>query len=270
MLDARSRGDARSITQRVAGGTQQSLGAFVQDIFTPMPKLVVTLSARVDRWRNYDAHNLETTVATGLPTANNNRPAPRRRCPDVPEDRTDTVVSPRVAALYHVTDRVSAWGDFELRIPRADAQRAVPPVLGRRGIDARNDQLGPERLVGGELGVNVAPAPQPYGARDLVRQPREGSGLERHDRHQPAAAAEPRPTRIWGIQTDVEYRLGSFWRFSGGYLYNQARVVEFAANPALASNCPGLPRGSVLAAAGAGAAARCVRRTRIHAMSPRR
>ena len=57
--------------QRVSGGTQQLSGAFLQDIFTPVSKLVITLSARVDHWRNYDGHNLETTVATGLPTANN-------------------------------------------------------------------------------------------------------------------------------------------------------------------------------------------------------
>ena len=88
--------------QRFSGGTQQSLGAFVQDIFTPIAKLVLTLSARVDRWNNYNGHNLETTVATGLPTANN-RPVD---CPT----RNDTVVSPHLGALYHATDRVSVWG----------------------------------------------------------------------------------------------------------------------------------------------------------------
>jgi outer membrane receptor protein involved in Fe transport len=31
----------------------------------------------------------------------------------------------------------------------------------------------------------------------------------------------------------VEYRLGSFWRFSGGYLYDQAEVTEADKNPAL-------------------------------------
>ena len=76
--------------QRFSGGSQQSLGAFVQDIFTPIDKLVLTLSARVDRWNNYNGHNLETTVATGAPTANNRpsipdtqrhrrQPASRRR-----------------------------------------------------------------------------------------------------------------------------------------------------------------------------------------------
>ncbi len=51
-----------------------------------------------------------------------------------------------------------------------------------------------------------------------------------------------------GFQTEVEYRPGSFWRVSGGYLYNHATVEEFAANPALVGNfLPQVPknRGSV-------------------------
>jgi outer membrane receptor protein involved in Fe transport len=74
--------------QRVSGGTQQSTGVFVQDIFTPTSKLVLTLSARLDHWRNYDGHNLETTVATGQPTINNKPALP---------DKSDNVASPRAA-----------------------------------------------------------------------------------------------------------------------------------------------------------------------------
>jgi outer membrane receptor protein involved in Fe transport len=37
-------------------------------------------------------------------------------------------------------------------------------------------------------------------------------------------------TRIWGVQSDVEYRPGSSWRFSGGYVYDQAKVTENPAN----------------------------------------
>src|SRR5262249_7774414 len=87
--------------QRGAGGNAQVSGAFVQDIFTPASQLVITLSARVDHWRNSDGHNLETNVSTGLPTGNNR--------PSIP-DRSDTVVSPRGAVLYHVSDKVSVWG----------------------------------------------------------------------------------------------------------------------------------------------------------------
>ena len=33
-------------------------------------------------------------------------------------------------------------------------------------------------------------------------------------------------TRIHGLQSDVEYRAGSFLRFSAGYLYNDAKVTD--------------------------------------------
>ncbi|MEO8682283.1 MAG: TonB-dependent receptor, partial [Vicinamibacterales bacterium] len=87
--------------RRLSGGSQQSQGAFVQDVITPTDKLVLTLNARVDHWRNYNGHNLETSVVTGVPTANNK--------PSLP-DKTDTVVSPRLAALYHLTNRITTWG----------------------------------------------------------------------------------------------------------------------------------------------------------------
>src|SRR5262249_9269060 len=133
--------------QRVSGGTQQISGGFVQDVLMPAPKLTLTLGARVDHWRNYDAHNIETTVATGLPTANNR--------PSLP-DRNDTVVRLRPAAMDAVTDWLSVWGDASsgFREPTLNElyrQFQVGAILTRA-----NDQLGPERLVGGEAGVHIA------------------------------------------------------------------------------------------------------------------
>ncbi|MSO46087.1 MAG: TonB-dependent receptor [Acidobacteria bacterium] len=229
-------------THRVSGGTQQSVGAFVQDIFTPVPKVAVTLSARVDRWRSYDGHNLETTVVTGRPTANNR--------PSLPE-KSDTVVSPRVAAIYHLTDRVSAWGDYGLGF-RAPTLNELYRSFSVGGTTTRpNDQLGPERLKGGEAGITVAPARNVVvrttwydnRVKDSVGNVTIGANLQQRQ--------NLGRTRIWGIQSDVEYRHGSFWRFSGGYLYNQATVEEFATNPALVGKfLPQVPehRGSVQAA----------------------
>src|SRR6185369_11254887 len=89
------------------------------------------------------------TVATGLPTANNK--------PTLP-DRTDTVVSPRVAALVHVTDRITTWGAFNSGF-RAPTLTELYRQFSVGAVTTRpNDQLGPEKLKGGELGVNVAPA----------------------------------------------------------------------------------------------------------------
>ena len=203
--------------QRVSGGTQQSLGAFVQDIFTPTSKTVVTLSARADHWRNYDGHNLETTVATGLPTVNNRASIP---------ERTDTVLSPRVAALYHLSDSVTAWASINSGF-RAPTLTELYRQFSVGAVTTRpNDQLGPERLLGGEAGINVAPV------RNLtvratwfdnrIKNPVSNVTLT-------ATLAQKQNlgrTRVWGVQTDAEYRLGTSWRVAAGYLYDQAKVTD--------------------------------------------
>ena len=95
-----------------------------------------------------------TTAATSRrPSPPGCRPPTSRTLPD----RDDTVFSPRAAALYRVTDKVSAWGSIGsgFRAPTLNElyrQFRVGAVL-----TLANDQLGPERLIGGELGVSVAP-----------------------------------------------------------------------------------------------------------------
>jgi outer membrane receptor protein involved in Fe transport len=230
--------------KRVSGGTQRSVGAFVQDILTPLPKLTVTLSGRVDQWKNYNAHNLENSVPSGAPTANN------RLLPD----RDDTVFSPRIAAMYHLTDRVNLWGDISsgFRAPTLNElyrQFRVGTVL-----TLANDQLGPERLVGGEAGINVAPR------RDVTWRTTWFDNRVKNPVGNitqivtPAQTTQQRQnlgrTRIWGIQSDVEYRIGPSFRLAAGYLYNQAKVEDYSANPRLVGKfLPQVPkhRGSVQA-----------------------
>jgi outer membrane receptor protein involved in Fe transport len=50
-------------------------------------------------------------------------------------------------------------------------------------------------------------------------------------------------THVAGLQTDVEYRLGSSWTLSGGYLFSHATVTAFDANPELVGNVlPQVPK----------------------------
>ncbi len=87
-------------------------------------------------------------MATGLPTGNNR--------PSLP-DKRDTVFSPRVAALYHVSNRASVWGaaNSAFRAP------TLTELYRQFSVGAvttfPNSEQGPERLVGGELGLNLAP-----------------------------------------------------------------------------------------------------------------
>ena len=207
---------------RVAGGTQRSLGVFVQDVFVPVTNLTVTASARLDRWRNYDAHNTETTLSTG---AINDPVLP---------DKENSVGSPRIGALYRFHDRLSVWGDIGsgFRAPtlnelyRRFSQGAV--------VTLANPALGPERLTGGELGVNVVPLSRVTWRTtwfdNRVKDPVANVTITPPNLIQRQNLGR---TRIWGVQTDADYRIGRTLRIGGAYIYDVAKVVENPANPAL-------------------------------------
>ena len=229
--------------QRVSGGTQKSIGVFVQDILTPLPKLSMTLSARVDHWRNYDAHNLETAVIAG--TATNN-------IPSLP-DRGDTVISPRAAARYQMTEKVSVWGDIGAGFRAPTLNELYRQFRVGAVLTTANAQLGPERLLGGEAGISLAPARNVtfrltwYDNR--VTNPVSNVTLSTVGASVTQQRQNLGETRIRGLQSDVEYRAGSFWRMSAAYLYNNAKVTDGGAtNAALVGKfLPQVPmnRGSV-------------------------
>jgi outer membrane receptor protein involved in Fe transport len=242
--------------QRVSGGTQNSMGVFVQDLLTPLPKLSMTLSARVDHWRNYDAHNLETAVIAG--TVTNNKPS----CdssggtpPSCLADRADTVLSPRAAARYQITDKVSAWGDIGAGFRAPTLNELYRQFRVGTVLTLANENLGPERLVGGEAGISVAPT------RDVtfrmtwfdnrVTNPVSNVTLTAVGANVTQQRQNLGETRIRGVQSDVEYRAGSFVRLSAGYIHNSAKVTDGgAANAALVGKfLPQVPmnRGSLRA-----------------------
>jgi outer membrane receptor protein involved in Fe transport len=207
--------------RRISGGSQRSVGAFAQDVFSPVDRLTLTLSARVDRWRNYDGHNLETSQPSGVPTANNRATLP---------EKSDTVASPRAAALYRVSDQLNVWGGvgWGFRAPTLNElyrQFRVGQVL-----TLANPELGPERLVGGEFGVNVEPVPNLTVRGTWFDNRMKNPVANVTIAVAPALTTQQRQnlgrTRIRGVQTDVEYRLRTDWRVSAGYLYNDATVTE--------------------------------------------
>ncbi len=216
--------------QRISGGTQLSQGLFIQDILTPIPQVTITAGARLDNWRNYDARNLETSLPSGAPTANNN--------PSLAE-RDDTVVSPRVAAMYRVSDRVNVWSSFSygFRAPTLNElyrQFRVGAILTQA-----NFNLGPERLKGGELGLNLLPHPNAtvratyYDNR--IKNPVANVTLTAGTRQRQNLGR----TQVRGVQFDADYRLGTDWRIGGGYVYGDARVRQYNPTPAPAVSLVG-------------------------------
>jgi len=241
---------------RVSGGTQRSVGVYAQDILTPATNLTVTISARVDNWRNYNPHNLETPVIPG--TVVSNRPA----CsvsggvpPTCLQDRSDTTVSPRVAARYQAAGWIGVWAAIGsgFRAPTLNElyrQFRVGTVL-----TTANDQLGPERLLGEEAGISLTPVRnvtiRTTWFDNRITNPVSNVTLTVQGANVTQQRQNLGETHIWGLQNDVEYRFRSSFKFSAAYLYNHAKVTDGGtANATLVGNfLPQVPmhRGSIRA-----------------------
>jgi outer membrane receptor protein involved in Fe transport len=218
------------VTHRVSGGSQRSYGAFIQDVFNPIDRLSLTMSLRVDDWKNYDGHNLETTVATGQPVPPGiSNGVPVGHQPDLP-DRKDTAVSPRGGVMYRISDHLSVWGSASggFRAPTLNElyrQFRVGALLV-----LANNQLGPENLIGGEAGVNVI-ATENVTVRGTwyingIENPVSNVTIGTNTQQRQNLGR----TKVQGFQTDVEYRLATRWRVAGAYLFNDAKVTDNPTN----------------------------------------
>src|SRR5215471_5985438 len=213
---------------RVSGGTQRNIGAYVQDMIAASNNLEITLSARVDSWSNYNAHNTEVAIPANTLTVNN--------APTLP-GQDDTVVTPRAAAIYHANDIVSVWGDIGAGFRAPTLNELYRRFSKGTVLTLPNFSLGPERLVGGELGVNLAPAKN-LTARatwfyNRVHNPVSNVTIATQGANVTVQRQNLGETEIQGLQLDAEYRINKNWRVSGGYLYDHATIIDNPANPAI-------------------------------------
>jgi outer membrane receptor protein involved in Fe transport len=214
---------------RVAGGEQQIYGLFVQDVYTPHPRLELVGGVRGDYWRAYDGFRRDTPPPAGVPA--------RQSFADI--DRLG--VSPRVAMLFHATPstdlRASAYQGF--RVPTINELYRVFRV--RNDVTAANAHLRPERLTGGEVGVQQRVGPFEARAtafwnevQDLVANvtlttslPDCPAGTICRQRQNLDRA------RIRGVETELELRPARGWKIIGGYIFTDAEVIDAPAQRAL-------------------------------------
>ncbi len=207
---------------RVAGGEQQLSGLFVQDVYRPIPMLELVAGVRGDYWRAYNGFRRDTPPPAGIPA--------RQTYSDI--DRFG--VSPRVAAVVHVTAstdvRASAYQGF--RVPTINELYRVFRV--RNDVTAANEHLKPERLTGGEAGVEQRWGPFTGRATafwnevaDLIanvtlttRLPDCPAGTTCRQRQNLDRA------RIRGVETELELRPARDWRIIAGYTFTDATVLD--------------------------------------------
>jgi outer membrane cobalamin receptor len=249
------------VLHRVSGGTQQSIGAFVEDIWQPISRLTMTFAGRVDHFANYNAHNLENTVLAGVlgpPTVNNN--------PNLPE-HVETVGTPRLGAVYHVMSRVNVWADVSSGFRAPTLNELYRQFKKGTTTTLANYALVPERLLGSEGGAsliitkNLTVRATMFDNRVTNPVTNVTIATRVTPTTLPTATATCTPsvsqicvqrqnlgrTAVDGFQTDVEFRQRG-WRLAAGFVHEAATVRADAANPALVGNfLPEVPknRGSV-------------------------
>ena len=205
----------------LARGQQLGGGPFAEWIYRPTEQLIITPSVRADWWKQFNA---QVVSSTGMIT--------------LPNDRTISVVNPKLSALY----RVEEW----LRVGASVYQGFRAPTLnelyrsfGFGGFTfAANDRLAPERLTGVE-GKIEGELP---GIPDLSWRV-SGHFDEVKDQilfvTQSSLLAQRQNigrTRTIGTEADVRWRAAPLLAATVGYAYADSAITSFPGNPSREGN----------------------------------
>jgi outer membrane receptor protein involved in Fe transport len=209
-----------------AGGRQRSASLFARDIIRATPRLIVTPSARFDRWRNSDARQTTRSLARNGTTS-------------VVQfaERDETAFSPQLSALYKLGGTLSLTGSFARAFRAPTLNELYRSFRVGNVFTLANSNLSAERLTGGEAGLIFSPR-----ARLALRADAFWSDVTRPVANvtlsvTPALITRQRQnlgrTRTRGFEAEAETKVGNHWSLSGGYLFADARVVSFPADTTL-------------------------------------
>jgi outer membrane receptor protein involved in Fe transport len=210
-----------------SGGRERTLGVFAEDIIRITPRWLLTLGARGDHWRNYDALSTSRPLPAQTPVTVTKFP-----------DRTENAFSPRVALMHKLTENVSVVvsGYRAFRAPTLNElyrSFRVGNVLTQANVNLRA-----ERLTGAEAGISASAFDKKLNLRgtffwsEIVR-PVANVTLS----VTPALITRQRQnlgrTRSRGVDIEADARITNTVTFSGGYQFLDATVLKFPANTSL-------------------------------------
>jgi outer membrane receptor protein involved in Fe transport len=209
------------------GGRARTFGFYVRDAWRLTDRLVVIPGARFDRWRNYRAQ--QTT-----------RPLAGTAAPAVVAfgGRTETAFSPQLAAVFKLSDSFSLNATFARAFRAPTLNELYRSFRVGNVVTLADETLRAERLTSGEAGLIFTSTRRGMTARagffhaDVTRPVANvtlsvAPGLITRQRRNLGR------TRTRGFEAEFEKRIGNGWTVSAGYLFADARVASFPADPAL-------------------------------------
>lgn len=222
---------ARGETVQSAGGKQMTGGLFGELLFAPVAPLSISVAIREDFWRNFDAFRAD---------------GPRRAL----ATRSDSFFSPRISALFHVTDRVAVNGTGYRAFRAPTLNELYRSFRVGNVVTLGNEDLEAEHLEGAEIGTIATSAEGKGSVRANVFSMRVLNTIANVTTSMtPSLITRQRQnlgrTRTDGLEIDASWREAA-WSMSAGYLFSNARVRSFPAAPELEGlRLPQVPRSQI-------------------------
>lgn len=208
-----------------AGGREQTVGLFIEDISRLTPRLFLTAGVRVDRWRELAA------LSTTRPLRPEAQPATVNAFPD----RTETALSPRLSVLYKPFEKMSLAASFTRAFRQPTLNELYRSFRVGDALTLANENLRAERLTGGEAAASFYLFDRRLLARGTLfwtemTRPVANVTLQVTPNLITRQRQNLGRTRSRGVEVETEARLNKHWLITGGYLLADATVLEFPAN----------------------------------------
>ncbi len=217
------------------GGTQESLGAFLEGIVQITPRWSVTLAGREDLWSNYDGSSIRIQVH-GAETMT-----------DFPA-RGQNAFDPRISTSYRVSDHVVLYGSGYRSFRAPTLNELYRSFRVGNVVTDANAFLRAERFSGGEAGARATMLNNRVSIRGsvfggVVNNPVENVTLSSTPTLITRMRENLGETQSIGFQLGTDIRFTNRITLNAGYQFTNSTVASYPGNPALVGNLiPLVPR----------------------------
>jgi outer membrane receptor protein involved in Fe transport len=206
-----------------SGGRELTNGIFAGAVLPFTSRFTVSGGVRIDWWRNSRGFARTVSLSSGAATLTNF------------PDRSESAFSPRISALYRLTDRISLAASVGSGFRRPTLNELYRNFRVGDVITLANAHLRAERAVGFDAAVIT----NAFKQRLYVRAGAFCTSISENVSNvtlnvTPSLITRQRMnvgrTRSCGLESDWNYAATEQLRISGGYLFVDSRVVRFPAN----------------------------------------
>jgi outer membrane receptor protein involved in Fe transport len=201
------------------GGRQQTVGIFGEDIVRLTSRMLITLSGRVDHWKNTNGFS-STQPLIPAGTAS----------PTQFDDRDELAFSPRVSTVVTASDRVSVHAAVYRSFRAPTLNELYRSFRVGSVLTLANPLLEAEHLTGGETGVGLRLSDQITLRSTFFWNVIDGPVANVTQSITPQLITRQRQnlgsTRSRGVEIEAEARITSDLSLRGGYQFADATVLE--------------------------------------------